>query len=97
MSVSTHMENYRLLQLLPGELKVADCSECGRLLTSCWKAFREHGALGLRVLGRWKGLRNGHRRPICRTCEGPLRMVPGPGEHRPIGQGERIWRGMQDL
>lgn len=91
------MANYRLLQLLPGDVRVMDCAECGRLTTSCWAAFREHGKLGLRILGRWKAERD-HRRPLCKTCSGPReRPLPGPGEHRPEGQAVPIWRQLGGL
>lgn len=100
MSVSVHMRNFRLLQTLPGDVKVVDCAECGLLLTSCWAAFKVFRHNGLRLLCRWKVMRNGHRRPICMTCSGSTksgRPLPGPGENRPEGQGVKIWKDMRQI
>lgn len=79
-------------------LKVVNCCECDALATTDWDGWRKYRHLGLRIIGRWKVRKDGHRRPICRGCARPtLRQVPGPGEHRPLGQGVPIWREMRRI
>jgi hypothetical protein len=87
-----------LLALLPHDLPVVNCAECGRLATGDWGGYRRFKDIGLRLLVRWRPQRNGHRRPVCDFCDGFGRPnIPGPGEHRPEGQGVPIWRDMKSL
>lgn len=85
-----------LLQRLPWDILVVDCSECGHLTTTEWGPFQNFGHLGLHVIGRWRARRDGHRVPVCRTCDGG-KHVPGPGLHRPEGQAVPIWRELKRI
>jgi hypothetical protein len=87
-----------LLALLPQDLLVVDCADCGRLATNEWLAFKKWAPIGLRLVSRWRLHRSGHRSPVCDFCNGTgHRRVPGPGEHRGEGQGVPIWREMRSL
>lgn len=92
------LTNEQLLARLPQDAQVVDCAECGHLTTGQWHLYKTNSALGLRLLGGWKHERSGHRRPHCVGCRWAMGLnIPGPGEHRPEGQGVPIWREMGRL
>lgn len=86
-----------LLQQLPPHAKVVNCGDCGQLTTTEWNVYKKFAKHGLRLIGWWLPHKSGHRVPSCMGCSEFGRNIPGPGEHRPLGQGVPIWREMKSL